>query len=347
MPVSILCDDKAEHTRQLVHRRNYTCPRSEDVAVVISLLQDPATNSIASFCISTFSDVSDYQPDPVSGGPDDLIDALASSISAILALPSSSGPRTRYTSQFYTFSAQEGAALQRYIIDAALTADTGDTHAQARLRLCVGALCEGAALLATAFQPVVLSGALLDFLGARGGRTKRELQACLARAGLPADGTVEQLRARLVAEVERLKAEGGRAPARADRPQLGLLPRVVVVKREAERLLALPVPGYWDLPEACIVMLPDGPNCSADDELYEMFRKAEPDRLREAMEERNECVWAVLSDLRQRATPAGLLVNDAQELSVSFMDLCQQEHLRKLFFMQQVIFFVPIAAPSC
>ena len=34
--------------------------------------------------------------------------------------------------------------------------------------------------------------------------------------------------------------------------ELEQLPRVVVVAREVERLLALPIAGYWDLPE-CVL----------------------------------------------------------------------------------------------
>jgi hypothetical protein len=51
----------------------------------------------------------------------------------------------------------------------------------------------------------------------------------------------------------------------------------------------------------------------------------------------------VLDNLRERVSPFHLLVNNARELSVNFMDLCQQEYLRKLFFMQQVNVLLPLA----
>jgi len=48
----------------------------------------------------------------------------------------------------------------------------------------IGALCEGAALLATSFQPLVLSGALLDFLGKDGPEVVKRTSVMLTSFGL-------------------------------------------------------------------------------------------------------------------------------------------------------------------
>lgn len=319
---------------QRISRRSFTCPNSEDIAVVISLVQDPLTNSIAAYNISTYSQLANYRPEPVTNTYDNLVDTLASTIRTIIDLR---GPDGRPpTTQFYVFTAQEATSLQQHIISTALTLDENSPDAEAKqdaLRLCVGALCEGASLLALSYQPVVLSGALDDFVN-RPGLTKAELYRSLQRIGLPATGTIDQLRQRLTDKIDSLKAEGRRVAGLGGSPaELGLLPRIVVIKREVERLLALPVPGHWDLSDACTVML-DGYDCSSDGQIYEFYRKGNRVRMVAALEERSECVKKILDEMRQRAE--GLLVNEARELLVHFMDLCQHVHLRKLFFMQQV-----------
>jgi hypothetical protein len=210
------------------------------------------------------------------------------------------------------------------------------------IRLCIGALSEGASLLATAFQPLVLSGALLDFLGKKGARKKAELQACLDRLGLSVDGTVEQLRSRITEEVGRLKREGGRLNTGSVRMELGQLPRVVIVAREIERLLALPIPGYWDLPECASSLLRRDPKCPSDDDIFFDYKEGRSVLVKIGLQKRNWCIHEIMQNLRVRVTACtttgrpGLLVNEARVLTADFMDICRQEHIRKLFFMQQV-----------
>ena len=179
-----------------MNRRNFTCPRSEDIAVVLSLIHDPASNTVAGYTFSVFTVVPALRSfKPVWGEGSDLIPALASLIRTILDLRSRCDPVPR--TQFYVYSSSENLILQRHLIEIALTLGPLVTTLQVAVRLCIGALSEGASLLSTAFQPLVLSGALLDFLGKKGARTKAELQACLERLGLSNDGTVEQLRLRI------------------------------------------------------------------------------------------------------------------------------------------------------
>jgi len=236
-------------------------------------------------------------------------------------------PRT----QFYIFSLAEHSLLQRHLIETALTFTLQDD-----IRLCIGALSEGASLLSTAFQPLVLSGAFLDFLGKKGARKKAELQMCLERLGLSSEGTVEQLRLRVTEEIERLKREGGRLTAGSSRMELGHLPRVVVVAREIERLLALPIPGYWDLPECASSLLSQNPECPSDDDLFLDHKEGRSIQVNIGLQKRNWCIHEVVQNVRVRVASATILVNEARVLSAEFMDICRQEHLRKLFFMQQV-----------
>lgn len=328
-----------------MNRRNYTFPRAEDIAIILSLVQDPASASrhLAAYTISVFSSVRSMQSyKPVWGTGDDLVPALASLIQRILDLRSEIDghvPRT----QFYVFSQSEHSILQRHLIDTALTLGPLDVRLHFAVRLCIGALSEGASHLSTAFQPLVLSGALLDFLGKKGSRKKAEFQMCLERLGLETEGTVDQLRSRISNEIDRLKRDGGRLASGSSRFELGQLPRVVVMAKEVDRLLALPIPGYWDLPECAALLLPSQqtPKCPTDDDIYLYHKNGKNVQVKNALKIRNWHIYEMIKILRVRVHNStigrpNLLVNDARVLSAEFMDICKQEHLRKLFFMQQV-----------
>jgi hypothetical protein len=352
---SALVEAARTRTAQLIPRRNFSLPAHEDLALFLSLVLDPATDRVARFSLAVFARapelaLGDPRLQNQAGGADALVHALAAALRAVLALE----PAVR--AQTYVFSGAERAALQRHLVDAALSSATQtetDAKAAADVRLCVGALCEGAALLATAIQPPVLSGALLDFLRRKGGLSKGELRACLGRIGADAEGTVDELRARLEGEIERLKRLGGRGGASegaeeetrggkraGERPTVGELPRVVVLKREIERLVALPVPGYWELPECAAALLgaAAGGACPSDDAICEAHAAARADTAAALLAARNRTMRLVLREVRARVQSAGggLLVNAARPLTADFMDLCEQPHIRKLFYMQQV-----------
>lgn len=276
---------------------------------------------------------------PVWGASHDLVPSLASLIRSILDLKSHCNPVP--CTQFYVFAPAEHTILQRHLINTALALGPRDFALQADVRLCIGALSEGASLLSTTFQPLVLSGALLDFLGKRGARKKEELQKCLERLELPTDGTVEVLRIRITGEIERLKNEGGRVPTGPAKMELGQLPRVVVVAKEIGRLLALPCPGYWDLSDCSSLLLSSDPKCPSDEDIFIHYKYGRTTLAKNALQKRNWCIREVIQNLRNRVASVttgrpDLLVNDARALSVEFMDICKQEHMRKLFSMQQV-----------
>ncbi|KAJ7169129.1 hypothetical protein C8R43DRAFT_876262 [Mycena crocata] len=324
---------------QVIPRRNFTCPRREDIAVVISLVIDPSSSKggIATFCLSVFSSIPTFQPDPIHGEETDFIPALASTLRQILPLNSTVRPAP--LTQFYVFTAGEQAALQAHLISNALMESA--TISSNDVRLCIGALAQGASLLQTTFQPLLLSGALLDFM-AKGRRPKVELQTCLERMGLSASGTVDELRQRIQDEIRRLQSEGGRVPGGDDRrTELGQLPRVVVLKREIGTLLALPIPGSWDLAECALTLLPrSSPDrkCPDDEDIFNVYKNSESkETLEDKLEQRNGSIYAVLQNMRTRISASGskLLVNDARILDSNFMDICKEDNLRKLFFMQQ------------
>ncbi|KAF9486004.1 hypothetical protein BDN70DRAFT_902787 [Pholiota conissans] len=311
---------------QVVSRRNYTCPGREDVAVVVSLVNDPSSSNNGGdyFCVTIHSDVVS-PPSSFCCPATDFIAKLAALIRSIIS--------DRYTCQFYIWNSPE--QLQAHIINAAL--EPGDNNDN-DIRLCIGALAEGASLLQTTFQPLLLSGALLNFL-AKGKQTKSEYKACLERLGLPTDGTIEVLRKRVNAEVQRIQEEArARSSGEERRKEIGQLPRVVPLKKEIERQLALPTPGYWDLPECVSVLLPAEGSCSTDDEILTAYKNFDRVGLDIMLLRRNRLIYSVLKEFRKSVVQAStrlVFVNKAKVLSANIMDLCKQPHIRKLFFMQQ------------
>lgn len=276
-------------------------------------------------------------------GPE-LIPAIAQLIRSIVRTHADVSPKP--TTQFYVFSPNEQSILQAHLIHAALTSNSTDLD----IRLCIGALAHGASLLQTIYQPLLISG--LDFL-TKGYRRKAELQGCLDRLDLSTDGTVDQLRTRIQAEIKRLQAEAGRGTKDGQsRPELGKLPRVVTLKKEIERLLALPVPGYWDLPECASALLPAEAaesQCPSDEEIFRAYKHAgHGDLVNQTLERRNHSIYAVINALRSRVATQGgpdLLLNEARVLTASFLDLCREDSLRKLFFMQQVCYQLIVRSP--
>ncbi|KAJ6497569.1 hypothetical protein C8R45DRAFT_822435 [Mycena sanguinolenta] len=316
---------------QVIRRRNFTCPRREDIAVFISLVVDPSsTRGFASFCITVFSTIPHFQPKPAHGAEATFIPTLAAILRQILFLNENVRPVP--LTQFYVFSTGEQTALQAHLINAALASTPGD-----EIRLCIGALAEGAALLQTTFQPLLLSGALLSFM-AKG--RKAELQTCLERMGLPVctSDTVDQLRDQIQQEIQRLQNEG-HSNQDDRRTELGQLPRVVVLKKEIECLLALPIPGSWDLAECALTLLPKSSldrKCPNDEEVFNAYKSNNQEDLEDQLEQRNASIYAVLQNMRARVSSSGVtLVNNAKKLTANFIDVCKEDNLRKLFFMQQ------------
>ncbi|KAG6855670.1 hypothetical protein H0H87_012265, partial [Tephrocybe sp. NHM501043] len=319
-------------TPQVKFKRNLALPRHEDIAVIMSLVSDYslASPSIERYTINVISREPLSIPSTMLHGPGfDLVPTLSLLISAIIAVQSTSSPGL--ATQFYVWSSGELSALQKHLIETALTSSAHEHE----IRVCIGALAQGASLLQTAYQPVLLSGALLSFL-TNSQRTKAEHVACLQRMGLSSEGSSAELRQRVDEEVRKLQSEAERVPTAKE---FGQLPRVVVLQREIENLIALPVPGYWDLPECASALLPDDSLvvlCPTSDEIQSNYRQ---DRraLDECLVRRNVSIYSVLLDVRKRVTNtrSNLLVNTAKLLSSNFMDLCWQEHIRKLFFVQQ------------
>ena len=105
-------------------------------------------------------------------------------------------------------------------------------------------------------------------------------------------------------------------------------------------VLALPVAGYWDLPECASTLLSYRTDCPNDEQVFMAYQKvADDESLADLLLHRNQSIYSVLQNLRARTvspTGSSLFVNEGREISTRFSDICTEPHLRKLFFMQQV-----------
>lgn len=320
-----------------MRQRNYTCPSREDIAVVLSIINDPASSNPGGdfFCATLHSEDSNIiLPAPFTCSADEFVSKLATLIRSISGLhPDNS---RRYSSQFYVWAAAEQTLLQAHIINAALHPGTSS----ADVRLCIGALAQGASLLQTTFQPILLSGALISFLG-KGKKLKSEYQACLARMGLSTDGPVEVLRKRIDEGIRKIRDEMA-SPSRHDHRhrEFGQLPRVVSLMKEVQRQIALPIPGYWNLPECVKLLLPLEKVCPSDEQIFAMYKAGDDsEAFSNVLLRRNLLIYSVLNVFRSRVVSAAnhsLFINEAKIMSTNFMDICKEPHIRKLFFMQQV-----------
>jgi hypothetical protein len=239
--------------------------------------------------------------------------------------------------QIYTYSSPERDAIISHLIKAVVS----DVYRPDDIRLCLGALCEGASLLLTDYQPLILSGVLLSLLSKKNGLKPQSLKTCCKRLGLADTGTDEVLRARIEAEQKRLDGAAEAAGSRPRRREVGQLGKVVVLKQEIQRLIALPIPGYTDLPQTAKALL-YGANmgCASDDELFAVWDSQDEAKLKVGLETRNRCMRDLVHNLRDRTARSGpvekILLNDAKPLEKGMMALCHSEPLKKLLFILQV-----------
>ncbi|KAG8798086.1 hypothetical protein FRC17_007565, partial [Serendipita sp. 399] len=263
--------------------------------------------------------------------------------------------------QVYTYSPAERLAIINHLIKAALRStprNEDEVHQrkgvyEEDIQLCLDTLCEGTATLKTLFQPHLLSGALLSFLSKKNTLSKAELVTCCKRLGLNTDGTAEELRS-AIAEEQKTWAETGRRLNGVDGREVGQLGKVVVLKKEVERLFALPIPGFVDLPQTVEVLVTDRPvekklSCASDDVLFGAWSNANNGSgngggggiidWETGLKARNKCMRAVVDNVRKRIADAGLtdkvLLNEAKKLEKGMSKLCVNDRLGKLFLMLQ------------
>ncbi|KAL0060392.1 hypothetical protein AAF712_012843 [Marasmius tenuissimus] len=313
---------------QIIPRRNVVLTKAEDITIVLSLFSDPSssTERIVAFYITIFTEShSAHLPKYMQGGHADLIPSLAGIIRTYVSfdgIPPSV--------QFYVFSSAESVAFQSHLVHMALSS----AHDEDDIRLCIGALAQGASLLQTAFQPPVLEHVLLGFLGTKQ-RRREDLVACLERMGLSTSGDMDELRWRIKSALERVNSAGYNR-SHAIRRECVQFPCIVVLKSVIERSLALPIAGFWDLSGCARLLTPSlDITCPTDEHLYSVWRSGRS--VYSLLHNRNRCIFQVLCAVRNllQSSHLNILVRSAKPLFVNFIDLCRDDLLRKLFYMQQ------------
>ncbi|EJD55311.1 P-loop containing nucleoside triphosphate hydrolase protein [Auricularia subglabra TFB-10046 SS5] len=315
---------------QVTKRRTFSFPRTEDIAICISVVLD-AGSGIQAHRVSVFSDRDEYTHSPSTDIQMDFLTELSGVIGWISGLEEQPGV------QFYTFSRVEQRAIQQHLIDLALSASSSsDEQLLKDVRASISALCDGASVVSTMFQPTLLSDALSDWLGKPSTfKKKADLQECLRRFQLATIGTVKQLRERLEEHLASLRAE----PASQNRT-LGGLPRIVVIQEELERLVAVPAPGFYGLPEAAALLYGDK-GLPSDENLLGLVAADEFALLGASLSQRNAGCYSLIKAIRRLVAGSTqyegtILMNDARPLANdAFMELCDHPTLRKLVFVQQ------------
>ncbi|PVG00252.1 P-loop containing nucleoside triphosphate hydrolase protein [Serendipita vermifera] len=340
-------DAARTNTSRLTKKCVFSFPRVEDVAIYLSLIIDIASSSIGSFCISVHKAKKALMSHTIGKA-----DKFVSKMAYILRDVQKHDARARV--QVYTYSPAERSALMSHLIKVTLATeqtqeehDRGDDMIKKRedVKICLGALWEGTSLLVTTFQPSILSGVLLYVLSKKNTLSKPSLQTCCERFGLSPDGTVEELRKRIENEQRRLAEIGGRTNTAdaLNRREVGQLAKVVVLKREIERMFALPVPGFVDLQSTAVALLGESAkqNCEKDDTLFGMWSQehAKNGGWEDGLKNRNRTMRHVVEEVRELIAVQGLtsklLLNEAKPLEVGMMDVCESDKLRKLLFMLQ------------
>lgn len=283
------------------------------------MILDPESTSsypiVLAFDLTVFHQDSWLAEHTISGcASDDIVVSLARLINAlIMTVPTA---RT----QLYCFSTNEVSALHQIIVHKALSSSDSED-----VRVCIGALLDIPLALLTTIQPELLENALFRQWTKA---SRRQLEEHLRDLGLDTTGSVEDLQNRLTNALT------------SENPTLRRLPKLIALHQAISNLVALPGPGYTTLDHCAKYLL--GP-CSvpSDDELYRLA-KGKDEMLRIRQRARAMAMHRIIRSLRNllkehcRGDVSRILVNEAHPLSPAYLQICQDQNLRKLMFMHEV-----------
>ncbi|GAA94384.1 uncharacterized protein L969DRAFT_199954 [Mixia osmundae IAM 14324] len=312
-------------------RRSGVLSTAEDVAVIFSLVPDPNAldSDIVAFAAATYvSDTAVVSQEhrkllsmPQSGDAASFVRIAARVLRRVIA--------AGLTAQVYVSQPFERSLLSSLVVRNALDdrVETDD------LRMLIGCLCEGAAALATQFQPIIIRDAL-EVLTNKGALQKTALVACAARLDLPSDGSVDEVRERIAANLQtRFQGKGN---AEVD----GL--KVVALLHEIPRVLAIPVPGYLHT-QAVLAALspPDARDLADDEQLYAQLERGGLESIACSLSQRTLACLQILQAARTKLpilTGRPLehtLLRSSSIMKPIFCDVCHHPALRKLSFVTQ------------
>ncbi|KAJ3181160.1 hypothetical protein HDU87_001289 [Geranomyces variabilis] len=358
-------------TVQPTLRRCLYLPRSEDVAVALSIGIDPETDFLFAYSILAVrrnasppddAPILSVQQTSANGetAAERFVHDLAGLIKALQEDDGDPAPQRQQQQQqarvqFYVFSRAEHAALTAVLVSLATAASAPSHPTHESTRLCIGALLDHSDVLLTAVQPELLSARLL--VRSRAGMRKAEMQTLLrifGGRGVDVRGTNDALKARLDAI---LGKNAGR-PAARDAAAAGLtrlVPRVAVVAECVRDAIDMPVPGWFGVGDCVRLLVPGrggedagvGGGARADDvwfDAYSAFKSNDAEAVERIGEAHSRDVLAVVDALRARVRDAcrdarmevdALLPNVGREFEVVFIDVVQDPDIKRLLFIIQ------------
>ncbi|KAH6869217.1 hypothetical protein BKA70DRAFT_1131921 [Coprinopsis sp. MPI-PUGE-AT-0042] len=310
---------------KVIPRLSTTCPLSEDFTVVVSVLQDFSTTDglIKAFHANVYNNLTRGHGPWFSlvGNEEGVISNVAYILRRIKAYRPAP-----CSVQFYVWLPSEAVALQKHLRK--MGRRRGSNSHDEELRQCIHTLAYGTLWACTPFSPPVLNHGLYHFLHKRT-QSSGELRGFLSRMGMATRGGPEELRERIQNYIEEVKP---------GHPVVA--PPITTLKTEAERVLALPIPGRWDLAEcysALFSTMPSSVNLPPDTEIFVSLQKGNLNDAKDALSLRTQMVHAVLKSLRLRVQESGnaVFVAIPQPFPRRSQSLCQQTHLKQLFSIQE------------
>ncbi|KAH6873749.1 hypothetical protein BKA70DRAFT_1129813 [Coprinopsis sp. MPI-PUGE-AT-0042] len=325
---SLVLESVRRNTSMVIPQLSLTCPPSEDFTVIMSVLRDvSSTNELVKACYFNVYNNLISGDDPwfsLQGIGDDILSNMVLVLHRIKAYRSSPS-----SLQFYVWSAAEAEAFQKYLraVTDKRSGGAGSLR-QGDLRQCIHTIAQGTEWACTPFSPPVLNHGLYHFLH-RSAQSTGEMRGVLRRMESATQGSREELRDR----IRRYFAQG-------ERLEPLIAPSIVTVKIEAKRVLALPIPGRWDLAE-CYSALVSTPLRSVglplDTEIFESLEKGEMSSVETCLALRTEMIHAVLRSLRalvqESAKP--VFIATPRQFPQRHLNLCQQPYLRNLLSIQE------------
>lgn len=241
---------------------------------------------------------------------------LVSGLSHIITSIRSRDPSAR--TQVYCFSPEEVSTINQLVVHESLTSDSED------IRVCIGAIVDIPLVLLTSVQPELLQNALFQSWSKS---TKKQLEDHLACLGLDTNGNSKALQERLQQAMT------------SENLALRRVPKIISVHSTIKELVALPGPGFTSLQHCATHLL--GPcTLPSDDELYSSALKDNnelPIKLRGRGMTIHRMIGRLRSMLRETFPDIErILINDAQPLSPAYVEIVQDESLRKLIFLHEV-----------
>lgn len=217
--------------------------------------------------------------------------------------------------QVYCFSLEEVSTINQLIVHESLTSHSED------IRICIGAVVDIPLVLLTSIQPELLQNALFQSWCKS---KKKQLEDHLAYLGFDTNDNSKTLQGRLQQAMT------------SNNPDLRPVPKIIAVHSVIKELVAFSGTGFSTL-QHCTTHLLAPCTLPSDDELYSTALKDDnevPIKLRGRV---HRMIGKLRSMLREKFLEISrILINEAQPLSPAYVEIVQDESLRKLIFLREL-----------